>query len=401
MSADPLEKNLGDLIRHGALPLDDERRARARRRFADGIAAPSERATWKIAAAAAAVLVAATLVWSARVDRPIVRPGPVEAPPSGGISFLSNGGDRNLQGLFGRVEDRLRFEAQSPLPDGLEFSIRVERLEVQEEDRVLKSGVRSSLPGSATLRNGVFDFEWPHKGPGRVRLLVTAKDDLQKIEVTKKLSELKVPESARRWIFETCAWDEKLLGLLGPQLDEVTGLAEEMSDLVDRVFTASDFKEAIETQKKAFVREAEKLQARADALAASGLFPEAARRIGYTARDLAQAIPIFTWKDGKFVGPRSYYTNGEKAKTHRNEPFEFRALLRDLKDATAIAGREFGLWVFEEFRRAGPRPVLAETVRPHEQRPGLADVAARLKQLVHELHGVDAAKLEQDLRRLP
>jgi len=60
---DPLEKNLGDLIRHGALPLDAERTARARQRFVDGISAPPERASWKIAAAAAALLVAAIIFW--------------------------------------------------------------------------------------------------------------------------------------------------------------------------------------------------------------------------------------------------------------------------------------------------------------------------------------------------
>ena len=398
---DPLEKNLGDLIRHGALPPDGERTARARKRFVDGISAPPERVSWKIAAVAAAVLGVAIVVWSARVERPVVLTKPTEKPPSGTISFLGHGGDNNLQGLVRRIEDRLSFTAQSPLPDGLVFSIRAERLEVQEEDHLLKSGVRSSLPGSATLRNGSFEFEWPHKGPGRVRLLVTAKDDLQSVDLTKTLRELKISDAARQWTFESCAWDEKLLGLLGPQLKDVTDLAEEVGDLIDRVSQASDFESAIETQKKAFIREAEKLQARADGLAAAGLFPEAARRIGYTARDLAQAIPIFKWEKDKFDGPRSYYTNGEKAKTHRNEPFEFRALLRYLKEAVAVAGREFGLWMFEEFRRAGPRPVLAETLKPHEQRPGLADVAARLKLLTHEFHGVDLGKLEQDLRRIP
>jgi hypothetical protein len=401
MSSDPLEKNLGDLIRHGALPLDDERRARARQKFLDGTAAPPERASWKIAAAAAAMLVLTTIIWSARFPSRVVLKSSVEEPPSGYISFLSNGGDKNLMGLFGRVEDRCRFQAQSPLPDGLEFTIRAERLEVQEEDRILKNGVRSSLLGSATLRNGGFEFEWPHKGPGRVRLLVSAKDALQNVDLTKKLRELNVSESARQWTFETCAWDEKLLAQLSPQLKGVIELAADVRDLLDRVVQASDFKDAIETQKKVFVREAEKLQARADGLAASGLFPEAARRIGYTARDLAQAIPIFTWKDGKFDGPRSYYTNGEKSKTHRNEPFEFAALFGYLKEAELVADREFGLWVFEEFRRAGPRAVLAETVRPEERRPGLAEVAGRLKQLVHELHGVDTATLERDLRRLP
>jgi len=398
--SDPLEKNLGDLIRHGALPLDAERTARARQRFVDGISAPPERASWKIAAAAAALLVAAIIFWSARVDRTLVRQEPVERPASGALSFLGHGGDQNLQGSLQRVDDRMRFTARSPLPDGLEFSIRAERLEIQEENRELKSGVRSSLPGSATLRNGAFEFEWPYKGPGRVRLLVTAKDDLQTVELTRKLRELKSSEADRRWTFECCAWDEQMLGLLGRQVEKVDDLAYEVGLLVLQV-QACDLQASFEAQKKAFIKEAEKLQARAEGMAASTLYPEAYRRIGYTARDLAQAMAIFTWDKDKFSGPRSYYTNGELSKTHRGDPFDLKTLRQYLHEATVVAGREFGLWVFEEFRRAGPRPILAETVQRYEIRPGLKDVSARLKQLVHELHGVDLGKLEQDLRRIP
>lgn len=398
--SDPLEKNIGDLIRHGALPSDADRAARARKRFVDGMSAPPERASWKVAAAAAAVLVVATLIWSARVPQPVVRPGPVEAAPSAPTEFLGHGGDRNLQGLLKRVDDRLRFEARSPLPDGIEFSIRAERLEIQEEDHQFKSAVRNSLPGSATLRNGAFDFEWPHPEPGRVRLRVTAKDDLQNVDLTNRLRELGIPETQRQWTFEYCVWDEKLLGQLGPKVAKVGDLAYEVITLI-RDVQMCDLQAQFEARKKAFIKEAEKLQARALGLAASGLYPEAYRRIGYTARDLAQAMAIFTWEKDKFLGPRSYYTNGELSKTHRGDPFDFQTLLKYLHEVEIVAGREFGLWVFEEFRRAGPRPVLAETVRPHERRPGLKDVSERLKQLVHELHGVDLEKLEQDLRRIP
>jgi len=316
------------------------------------------------------------------------------------LAFLGHGGDRNLQGNLKRLEDQLRFEGRSPLPDGLVLKIRAERLEIQEKDRFLRSEIRSSLPGSATLRNGSFDFEWPDKGPGRVRLLVGAQDELQDTGVTRQLRDLGLSDAGRQWTFEFCAWDEKMLALLGPQLDGVSKLADELRDLVERVSQACDFQSAFETQKKTFIREAEKLQARAQGMEESGLFPESSRRVGYTARDLAQAMAIFTWKDDKFDGPRSYYTNGEKAKTHRNDPFELATLRKYLDEAVRVGGREFGLWIVEEFRRGGPRPILAETVKPHERRPGLVDVSDRLKQLVHEFHGVDLAKLDLDLRRL-
>ena len=40
-------------------------------------------------------------------------------------------------------------------------------------------------------------------------------------------------------------------------------------------------------------------------------------------------------------------------------------------------------------------------MKPYQRRPGLTDVAERLMKLVHEFHGVDLAKLDQDLRRIP
>ena len=395
MSSDPLEKNLGDLIRHGALPLDEKRTARAREHFLDSVAAPRERTSWKVASAAAALLVAVTIVWSAKTERPRTTPTRPESVEAGPVAFPGSGGDQNLQGTLQRLGDRLRFEGRSPYPDGVMFQIRVERLEIQEQDHVLQSDVKSSLPGSATLRKGAFEFEWPHKGPGKIRLLVSASDDLQDRSVAAQLRD----KSGRQWTFEYCAWDEKLLGLLGPQLAELEGVADQARDLIGRVWVACSFGPGVET--KPFIKEAERLQARADAMAASGLFPESSRRIGYTARDLAQAIPIFTWKEGKFDGPRSYYTNGEKSKTHRQEPFEFQALKKYLDEAELVAGREFGLWILAEFGRNGPRPALAETVKPHEKRRGLAEVAERLEKLVHEFHGVDLGKLDQDLRRLP
>jgi hypothetical protein len=402
MSSDPLDRNLGDLIRRGALPLDDARSARARERFLEGVTAPPERTSWKIAAAAAAALVVVTLVWSARVPQkaPVVPPV-ATVRPERPETFLGHGGDKNLQGLLRRRDDRIRFEARSPLPDGLEFKIRAERLEIQEQGRLLQLEVASSLPGSATLLKGVFDFEWPHKVPGKVRLLVSAPDDLQDVAIVRQLRELKIPEAERQWTFEYCAWDNRVLAQLGPQLEGVTDLSHEVEDLVVRVSQACDFQQAFETQKKGFIKEAEKLQARAEGMAASGLFPEASRRVAYTARDLAQAMAIFTWDKDKFTGPRSYYTNGEKAKTHRNDPFELKTLHKYLDEAVFVGGREFGLWILEEYGREGPRPEFAHTVRPHAKRPGLSDVAERLGKIDNHYHAVDVAKLVQELRRLP
>jgi hypothetical protein len=401
MSSDPLEKNVGDLIRRGALPLDKQRSSRARERFLDAAAARPERASWKIAAAAAAALVSVTIVWSARLPQRPTVPTPIDERPVETAALLGHGGDKNLQGQLRRRDGGLRFEAKSPLPDGLRFKIRAERLEIQSQEKELLLDVRSSLPGSATLIGGAFDFDWPDKGPGKVRLLVSALDDLQDVSLVKRMRELRIPEAERQWTFEYCAWDEKLLVLLGPQLVEVTTLADQVRDLITRVGDACVTEAAFESLRKGLIKEAEKLQAKAEGMAATGLFPESSRRVGFTARDLAQSMAIFKWEDGKFLGPRSYYTNGEKAKTHRNDPFELATLRGYLTEAAVVAGREFSLWILAEFGRSGPRPGLAETVRPHERRPGLVDVAERLQKLVHEFHGVDLQRLGGDAKRIP
>jgi hypothetical protein len=317
------------------------------------------------------------------------------------VDLVGNGGDQNLKGMLRRTDDRLHFEGRSPLPDGLVLRVRVERLEIQEQDRVLRTEVCKSFPVTVTVRQGSIAFDWPQQNPGKVRLRVDASEDLQDRELSKQLREKGIPAKELQWTFEYCAWDEKLLSLLGPQLEEVKGLAENVRDLVGRVSQGCEPQAAFEAQKKTLIKEAEKLQAKAQGMAATGLFPEASRRIAYTAGDLAQAMTIFTWKEDKFDGARSYYTNGEKSKTHRAEPFEFAALRKYLDEAVVVGGREFGLWITQEFGRTGPRPLLAETVKPYERRPGLADVAERLMKLVHEFHGVDLQKLDQDLRRIP
>ena len=107
-------------------------------------------------------------------------------------------------------------------------------------------------------------------------------------------------------------------------------------------------------------------------------------------------MEVFTWENGKLSGTSSYYTADKKGRDHRGALFGFATLKSYLDEAVKIAGREFGLWIVEEFRRAGSVQALADAVKAHRAHPGVEPFAARLA----SLDGADLAKLEEELRAL-
>ena len=387
--SDLFEKNVAGLIRAGALPLDADRAARARRRFLQ-----EDRPGWKLAAAAAAILIVTTIVLSAR-------PGSPKAPPPEGVarqnmppvSVPLEGGNDLLKGSI-RLQGRLRFEGRSPLPEGLAFRIRLVPMEVDRVgDRLELKDRDASSPALVTLQKGLLECSWPLRNLHRGRLDVTAPDAHQDVSLVK---ELKVPESQRAWTFRFRAWDAKLLTRAGPQLAEITDLAREARDLTDRVQATCATEAEFKAVQKALIKDAQRLQARVMTFADAGLYPAASRQVGYTVTDLARSMEVFTWENGKFSGTSSYYTADKKGRDHRGALFGFATLRAYLDEGVKIAGREFGLWIVEEFRRAGSRPELAEAVKLHRAHPGVEPFAERLS----SPDVVDLVKLEEELRAL-
>lgn len=381
MSSEMFEKNLGDLVKSGGLFLDPTRAGRARARFLRETLPRSRFGTRGFAIFAAAVLLCVTLIWTARSHSAHRGPelgtqrGPAAPPPLVLLPFR-RGNDlldatlKDGQNPAGARE--LRFEGRSRLPDRLVFVVRFEKLvEGVSGDRILPQGTLGAF-AALRLDQGAFVSCWRDPGPSLIHFNVTAPDVHQEVSMVKQL---KVPESEREWSFEFLAWDDRLLSLLGPQLAQVSDLAREVRDLLALVEADCASEALFLGQQKALISDAEALQRRAEALAGSGLYPAGASQIGFTARDLATALSIFKWEDGKFAGPKSYYTNGQLALTFRREPFGIDRLRKYLEEAVGIAGREFDLWILKDVRRIGLQESHRRAVKEQAHRPGVAEFA--------------------------
>ncbi|HVR85499.1 MAG TPA: hypothetical protein VMU54_14375 [Planctomycetota bacterium] len=386
MTSDLFEKNIRMLVRQAALPLENDTRMRARAEFLRAAEATPSGRSGGLAVAAAALLICALLYGAARSGTPPAPPSPPfsrelqEAPPAA-TTFEISGGNELLKGVLRIVKGAdssrtLRFEGRSPLPEGIAFhAVLMPAVNRLVKGR-LEEDSRSAIPTSTRLESGGFTVEWEAPPPGMATLQFRAPDDAQEIPI---LSLLKTMESAREWSFVALLWDDGLLSKLEPQLGELTQLAADMRDLVARVEASCATMELFKAQEKALIAEARRMEARANGISTTGLFPAASQQIAYTAGDLATSMPIFTWRDGKFDGPSSYYTNHQRGKTFRGDLFDFDALRRYLDECVIVGGREFDLWIANDLRRSGLRPLLIEAVNRSAKRRGVLEFAERLR----------------------
>lgn len=387
--SDVFEKNVADLVKRAALRPDA---ARAKERFLRSL---EPRGSWRLAAAAAAALVAATIAWAAWP-----RPEPLACPkpPPEAIDVAGAGGNDLLQGVLKvdrdpRPGSTLRFIGKSPLPEGLEFKVRVVPLVESLVAGRLERMPTEPAAGHVPLRGGTFEYEFPFRRAGIVRLEVTAPDATQDVAV---MILLKVPESERAWSFSYRVWSGRLLPQLSPQLLEAGALVAETRELLAACESACATEAGFAERKKALIADARRLSGRGESFAKEGLYPASARAAAGVALDLARSMEIFKWEGGKFDGPKDYYTDGKRGRDHRGSTFEFATLRGYLDEAERVAGREFGLWILEEFGRAGARAELTEAVKVHRAHPGVAPFAERLS----SLDGVDLVKLNEELRTL-
>jgi hypothetical protein len=393
MSFEIFDQNVGDLVKRGALKPDE---ARARERFLGAIEAPPERPSWKIAAAAAAVVVVATIVWSARKEEPRavpitqILPAPVAAAPQQGNDLLR--GELQLPSGAER-RPAYHFVGKSTLPDGLNFKIRVHRLEEAVTANSLQPAAQLASTGVLELEKGAFDLDWAGTAPGLLRIEVGAPDDLQERDLVKSL---KVKEAERRWAFEYPAWDDRLRALLEPQLLEIGDLALEARKILDRCEASVATEEMFRARYKELVADAERLCVRARNFAPKSVYPAALREIEFTVRNLSLLMGYFRWIDGKFAGPNSYYNSGKGDLTYRSDAFAFSTLRRYLDDAVGIGGREFCLWILKDARRAGLHDAHRLLLKSQSKAPGIEPFAERLMNAPKE----DLAALEATIRKL-
>jgi hypothetical protein len=386
MTSDLFEKNMGKLVRQAALVIDDERRTRARAEFLRAVRATPSGRSGGLAAAAAALLICALLYGAVRSGASTAPPSTPfskerQEPPPSETTLQISGGNELLRGGLktsrGADSGRtLRFEGRSPLPEGVVFQIVLVPSVYRLSQGRLEEDPLPSISISSRLEGGVFAVEWEAPRPAMASVQVRAPDHAQDIPV---LSRLSTKESAREWAFLAYLWDDGLLSKLEPQLAELTQLAAELRDLVDRVEASCATMELFKAREKALIAEARRMEARANGFSATGLFPAAALQIALTAGDLAASMSLFTWREGKFEGPSSYYTGHKRGKTFRGDLFEFDSLRRYLEESVLVAGREFDLWITDDLRRSGLRPLLITAVDRSAERPGVAEFAERLK----------------------
>jgi hypothetical protein len=392
--SDVFEKNIARLVKESALPLTDERRARARAEFLRATEAPAPRSRARLIGVAAAVL-----IFSGVLYETTTRPLPKLPPPpedADGVrkrlrgpewtDLKGQGGNPVIQGaarlgrpLAGNPGWPLEFKGRAALPDGFFLLIRLDAAEEQLRGGVLTS-VFTSLGGGETVAVTKGRFEFGHKlsGPTQLNVEVFGGSGLQDQPV---LEQTKTTEVDRHTAFWYHAWDQSLLAKLEPQLEELAVFAREGRDLVARIEAACAAETTFREQEKKLSAEAAKLQARAEAFAESGLYSAASRLLAYTLRDLANSLQIFKWTNGKLEGPVSYYTNGKPGKLHRGDEFSFDALRRYLDDVVLVSGREFDLWILREHDRTGWTLELGQAIDLSGKRPGVAEFATALKAL--------------------
>jgi len=268
MSSETFEKNVEAMIRRAALRPDG---ARAKERFLRGLDAPEERKSWKLAAAAAAILVSVTIVWSARSGRTVdgtagqsSTPKPPPQEPWSGRPISAEGGNDLLIGGFvlrGKLRPpKVIFTARDAdqarrgaFPEGTFFSFRIQRLSEKLEAGRLVPYSRETVPGAESFRKGEFSIEWEYRGPERVVVDVFVNEALQERDVVKAM---RVPESQRTCFFAGSIWNQDVLWRLESQYPEAVEFVRELRAFVGRVEESCASEVLFKSRQKALVAEA-------------------------------------------------------------------------------------------------------------------------------------------------
>jgi hypothetical protein len=266
------------------------------------------------------------------------------------------------------------------LPDGTQLKITLHRL---EEGWVHGGRLEGFYAAAGSGRADVHDrkFECPMglAGPGKVLVQVDYLDEMQRQEISDALKR-KLP--VKRWTFEFLCWGDELAPELGPRLKEFSELAAAALAMLRR------FEEAVATQDgwlaqgKEIERDNARLLAKVNASPLKPYYPAALSQIGAALQGLASASRGLKFENGKLAGITDYHADDRPAETHRKEPLNTANLKRYCEEASALAGREFCLWIVKDLRRtagtlnAAFLPALQETKKAN---PGVAPFADRLE----------------------
>lgn len=286
------------------------------------------------------------------------------------------------------------FTGTCPLPSGVILRISLLRITEQLAANVLQSTTVAAGGGNTDIEDKKFSFTTTFDGPGKYLAQITFPVDLQErdhvAEVQKKTA------AKQQWQYEFLVWGDDLVPMLSSKLLELNALVAECRDLLKRNEQACQSEQTWMAQSKALVAEGGKLNNRVSNHELKAYFPAAMNNLFYTLRNVVGNAPYYTFTDGKFSGAKDYHADSKKVSTFRNEDFSWENLKRYVDESTAVAGREFALWIIKDLRRtAGQmRPEITDAVKAQKNHPGVDLYADRLsKATISDLDG-----LENDIR---
>jgi len=395
-----LERNLEALVRHAALPVRDEDLPRARRAFLRLLVEPQAEHRPRAAtvgALAASLLVCAAIFSAILSERravpdatPPVPPLRAAAPQETRVAPAPPAAQDRVVAVTCTLPSPkarspvLRIEGKAELPDRLILKLGVLRFAEQGLGKRLAAAPERAASGLVEVRSGRFVYSCPWEIAGPAAVTVEVIDDFQRNELREKFG-------GRAWRFEFPGWTPEFAGQLSPALLEVDAFLPEIKDLIAKVEAAVVTEASWRAVEKALLEKAHRLQRRIEGCEARKVYPASVNLLFYTMNSLLSSAAHFAWEEGKYVGPKTYYSGGEIMKTFRNEDFGFDRLRAYVDEAGPLAGREMALWIVREIRRGGPRPALAPIVLEQTAHAGLAPFAARLQAAAPEdLDGLEA-----------
>ena len=383
---DVFERNLERLIKRGALPPGNPaaRRAEFLRRVGDSgempVTAP-DNGRRRITMMAAAALIGAVGVWlavsgekpvppnktvetepvresqgSAAPVRERARP-PVtavvrESVPEVESPVLPEGVPHELQARA--TTRKLEIRGRMPFPEKTVFTVALFRLQETVSDGRLVQSERFWTSQRTWVTSGRIRFVHPTKGPATYRVkLKQANQEVWSSDLI--VADPAQPEKLRRG------------------LDEVAILAQRSYQIVRECEGACISEKDWRARGKRLLARVDRLRKELSKTAAKSPYPVSLGQVRSAITAIKNAALDFKWKDGKF-DPSTYYTDAGV-----EELFSFGPLRTLLEKAIPLAGRELSLSAVKDLRQSGRlRPEIAETLRLHEDRPGVRDYVKRL-----------------------
>ena len=269
----------------------------------------------------------------------------------------------------------LRFEVKALFPDGIILKGTLYRSEERLVDGRLVAELTEIGGDAATVEGRRVSFVQEVKDNGLYRLVVEFKESLQDPDL---LASLKKPPSGK-WEHEEAVWGDDFVGALGPKLRDFDQQVDIAAELVRKFAGATVSDKVWKDHHPLLDKEASSFLKKLDQSGLEKLFPACFNELRSTMRNAKGNADVVEFgQDGAFKGSIDYQTK-RPTKTIHSADFSFDSILKDLEGAKRAASAEFLLWIIKDYRRAGSRTGLIETLRSEHRRPGVGALAEGLE----------------------